>query len=115
MKITSLQNRVRTIKVTLPDELGEIDLTYRAITSSLQDRFGENRKKYEDGNQVERAAADLADLIVSWDVADDDGPVPPTLELLRTFDLAILNALSTSITEAQFPPRKAGSPSGASS
>ena len=111
MKITSLQNRVRTIKAELPDNLGEIELTYRAITSSLQDRFGENKKKYAEGNQVERAAADLADLIVSWDVVDDEGPVQPTIDVLRTFDLAILNALSTSITEAQFPPRKARSPS----
>lgn len=115
MKITSLQNRIRTISVELPDELGTLQVTYRAVNGPVQDKLGETAKEYQGGNQVDRVAADLAQLVTGWDAVDDSGPVAPSFEVLRTFDIAILGAISAAITEAQFPPKKAGSPSGASS
>ncbi len=114
MKVASLQNRVRTVAVTLPDELGTIRVTYRAVTRDLQDQLKANEKT--DTNPVERLARDLSVLVTNWDVADEAGQtVAPTFELLSSFDMAVLNAISGAITEHMYPPKGVSATSGAGS
>lgn len=115
MRITSLQNRVRTVLATLPDDLGTIRVTYRAVTRDLQDQLKSNESK-SDKNPVERLARDLSVLITDWDVADEAGEtVRPTLDLLLSFDMAVLNAISGAITEHMYPPKGVSATSGAGS
>lgn len=115
MRITSLQNRVRTVSVTLPDDLGTIRVTYRAVTRELQDQIKANQVK-SDGNPVERLARDLSVLVTEWDVTDESGEaVRPTFELLSSFDMNVLNAISGAIADHMYPPKGVGATSGAGS
>lgn len=106
MKIQTLRNRSQTTQVILPDGLGEMTVTYRPTTKEIQDQYVAHIRD-SSKTLIDRMAADLAITIVEWDMTDDDGPVPPTLENLILLDGQILNSISKAITEHMYPPKKA--------
>jgi hypothetical protein len=50
----------------------------------------------------------LADIIVSWDLEDEDGPVPPTAETLAHVPFAFLDMLATALLTHLRPSRAEG-------
>lgn len=113
MKVSHFRNREETIDVKLPGSLGTISVTFRLTTDEIQSIYNRNRDEHKD-SIIKRMAADLATSITKWSVTDEDGlPVPADFDLLATFDITVLAAISTSITEYMYPPKRASGNSAA--
>lgn len=94
--------------LTVPYEGDVVRLHYRPAiyTAEFEDGI---QSLIQSGRQIGAVAKGLADIIVDWDVEDDDGnPWPPTLENLRTingqFIDAIVTAIMADIQKPRLPP-----------
>lgn len=109
-KITAV---LRSIKI---DYFGEsLTITYRpdSMTPAKEAELARLKQQAEesgngDGNieQIEQGAANLASMIVSWDVVEDGEPIPPSKENLMTFPTALWAHIITAINDDLAPKAK---------
>lgn len=98
----------KTRKTTATYDGDEVALTYRpgAFTPRVEARLSEAQ---EEGRVSQEVAAVLADVLVSWDVLDEDGkPLKPTAELLMDFPIDFLVGVTEAIGEDMRPKEKNG-------
>ena len=108
--ISKLRNRSNTVKISLPNGVGDVTVVYRPTNSELQEKYDEHMQMLEDKkiNLLQRLAKDLSVTLVDWDVVDENGnKVAPSEDFLSTLDNDILIGINNGITEHMYPPRKA--------
>lgn len=106
IRIGDLQGEIRSMEFPWNGDV--VKLSYKAgmITADFED---EVQTLVETKRTVGAAATFLSELLVEWDVQDNEkNPWPPTLEHLRTlaytFTDRLVSAIVTDAGESQQPP-----------
>lgn len=103
VRLSALTADRRTIKVPFGEDT--LTLTYKpsAINAVQEARELEDREK---GLHLMAQARSLAEIIVSWDLQDDDGAaVPVSAEVLSQLGLDVTSALTRAILDDLLPNR----------
>ena len=101
IRLSQVGKQQKTATVAYDGET--VDIVYRpgAFTPRVEARINEAQK---DSTVSQELAQILSEVIISWDVLDDDGqPLPPTIDLLMDLPLAFLSAVSVGIGEDMRP------------
>ncbi|HOG46290.1 MAG TPA: hypothetical protein PLJ35_15695 [Anaerolineae bacterium] len=99
----------RTVPVVYDGE--SIDVTFRpaGVNADWQEHL-QGLKKDDQTGYLEL----LAEVLVAWDILDDDGQqLAPTVELMRRFPTDLLYEVAWAIFESLAPKRKSGERSAA--
>ncbi len=113
VRIGNLVRDRRTVTIPIDDET--ITITYRpgGFTPDTEDRLREYADDQRGGAAL---VAMLADVLVEWDVLDDDGkPLRPTAENLRRLPTMFLGQVAQVIAEDMRPNPQSAGVSGAGS
>ena len=126
LKLTEIQRSEATFTVSYLGETVEVVYNPGKLTYGLRVRLVLGSQAYLPDAQATKARAiqdawssyhaDLATLLVRWDVLDDAGkPLPPTKELLEQMPQEFVNALLTALLEHQTINPQSGKGSDATS
>ena len=97
IRLSNLVKDIRTCQVVFGEE--QANLTYRpsAYTPLLEDELQETMQENRPGNAL---AEMLANVLLSWEVLDDDGEeIRPTAEHLAKFPVGFLAEVVKTISE----------------
>jgi hypothetical protein len=103
IRLSALSADRRTVRVPFGDDA--LTVTYRpsAINAVQESRELEDREK---GRHLLAQAKSLAEIIVSWDLVDDDGQAVPVGEdVVATLGLDVVSKLTRGILEDLLPNR----------
>jgi len=106
IKLSQIGTKTRTVTAAYDGD--EVTLTYRpgAFTPRIEARLSEAQ---EQGRVSQEVAAVLADVLVSWEVLDDEGnALEPMAELLMDFPVDFLIAVTNAISEDMRPKGGSG-------
>jgi len=105
----SALGRQRPITVVYDDTPIEITIRPQAINDYWLERLEALEARDREG-----VAGLLAEVLVGWDVTDDEGqPVRPTAEVLRTLPIDFLTELIYAVMEAMRPKGRTSATSAA--
>lgn len=93
----------RTVSVTYDGETIEVTFKPAVVNADWQERIQGLEKNDQTGYLKL-----LAEVLVAWDVLDDEGqPLPPTAELMRQFPTDLLYEVAWTIFESLAPNGRA--------
>lgn len=114
IKLSAMTADRRTVKVPIGDDT--LTLVYKPSSVNAVQEARENEERSK-GQHLLSQARSLNEILLSWDVVDDaNKPVPVTEELLKTFGLDVLQAMTRAILNDLLPNRqtRTESPDGSS-
>ncbi len=102
LNLSTLTQSMRTLAVKLED--GTLNLTYRpgAITARM---VTQERQRKLESSSVEASTESLASVLTSWDLTDDDKPLPVTVEALMLLPSSVIFACWRAIQEDITAPK----------
>lgn len=103
IRVSALTADRRTVKVSFGDDA--LTLTYRpsAVNAVQEARELEDREK---GQHLMAQARSLAEIVVSWDLQDDDGqPLPVSADVLAPLGLDFTSKVTRAILDDLLPNR----------
>lgn len=126
IKLTTLRNATRRVSFVYAGE--DVDVVYKPglMTSARRLRIVLGTQAYWESDTTPKAKemlagwesfhADLAEMLVSWDVLGEDGkPLAPTADLLEQFPQSFISALVEALIDDQRVDPPTGKDSGATS
>lgn len=109
IRLSALTADRRTVKVPFGDDT--LSLVYKpsAINAVQEARELEEREK---GRHLLAQARSLSEIILSWDLVDDDAkPLPVSEDAIATFGLDVVSKITRSILDDLLPNRTTASDS----
>lgn len=93
----------------VPDRLTPVELARLADLQAATEEAGAS------GEAMAQLTAIVAELVVSWDLEDDAGPLPITAEAIMGLPVSFVSALIGAVMEAAVVPPTNGGASGGTS
>ena len=107
--LSQLRDRSRTVHIHIGPDTVKCEVYPGRLTNEVMDRY---REAQEEPRDYDEMAAAFAEVVVSWDILDDDEkPLPIDGDTFRQISVVILNHIWAELTEAVTPKsrKKSGS------
>jgi hypothetical protein len=103
IRLSALTADRRSIRVAFGDDSLSLDYRPSSINAVQEARELEDREK---GRHLLAQARSLTEIVVSWDLQDDNGAaVPVSEEVIQTFGLDVVSKITRAILDDLLPNR----------
>lgn len=104
INIQDLVTRSRTVTIKLPDDRGEIEVTYHPYSAETEKTWMVLEADTEMG-RLSKLANQCASIVTGWNIEQDGKPLEPTLDVFMKLDAQIVNSIFVGILGDMLPPK----------